>query len=64
MKFELPPLVGSLEPDTGTTVRVMVGPADRPPRTRSWRPAGRTRRRGRRHHRGLRHRRAPGAPRG
>ncbi|MEV8556385.1 DUF5994 family protein [Streptomyces sp. NPDC051917] len=30
LKFELPPLVGSLEPDTGTTVRVMVDPADRP----------------------------------
>ncbi|MFF4686461.1 DUF5994 family protein [Streptomyces sp. NPDC001307] len=30
LKFELPPLVGSSEPDTGTTVRVMVDPADRP----------------------------------
>ncbi|WP_433451493.1 hypothetical protein ACQPXS_25030 [Streptomyces sp. CA-142005] len=41
LKFELPPYVGSLDPDTGTTVRVMVTPPIGPaPRTRSWRPAG------------------------
>ncbi|MEV6056174.1 DUF5994 family protein [Streptomyces sp. NPDC052107] len=30
LELELPPLVGSLQPDTGTTVRVMVDPAEWP----------------------------------